>query len=149
MAHAPLTRNHDTAVTGAAVVAFLRQLLRQFPDRLTAVWDGAVIHHCRVVRDFLTAGAARRLHRERLPAYALNLNPDEGDWHLLTCGQIANRCCRDRDERAWELRCAIHHLQRRPHLLQACVHQLGSVSLTVRRSVITDTPWVVMAAEFP
>ena len=121
------THSQDTAFTGAAVVGFLRQLLRQIPGKLTVVWDGAVIHHCRVVRDFLLQGAARRLHLERLPAYAPDLNPDEGVWNLLKRGQLANRCCRDRDELAWERRCAIRRLQRRPHLLQACVRQVGYV----------------------
>ncbi len=143
--HAPLTRDHlsvisgvtaegrlfthiqEQAFTGEGIVTFLRQLLRQIPGTLTVVWDGAMIHRCRAVKDFLAAGAAARLWLERLPGYAPELNPDEGVWNLLKRGELANRCCRDRDELRWELRLAIRRLQRRPHLLQGCVRQIGYV----------------------
>ena len=121
------THIQDRAFTGESIVGFLRQLLRQIPGLLTIVWDGATIHRCQAVKDFLAAGAARRLHLERLPAYAPDLNPDEGVWSLLKCHELANRCCRDRDELWGELRCAIRRLQRRPHLLQGCVRQVGYV----------------------
>lgn len=143
--HAPLTRDHlsvisgvtaegrlfthiqEQAFTGAGIVTFLRQLLRQIPGQLTVVWDGAMIHRCRAVKDFLAAGAAARLWLERLPGYAPELNPDEGVWNLLKRRELANRCCRDRDELRWELGLAIRRLQRRPHLLQSCIRQVGFV----------------------
>ena len=139
----PLTRDHLAAISaltpdgrlfthiqreafrGPAIVAFLRQLLRQVRGKLLVIWDGAPIHHCQPVKDFLAAGAARRLHLERLPGYAPELNADEGVWNLLKRVELRNRCCRDLDELRWELRLAIRRLQRRPHLLRACVRQCG------------------------
>ena len=74
----PLTRDHLSAISaitldgrlfthiqteafrGPAVVAFLRQLLRQVPGKLLVIWDGAPIHHCQPVKDSLAAGAATR-----------------------------------------------------------------------------------------
>ncbi|HZC02484.1 MAG TPA: transposase [Gammaproteobacteria bacterium] len=38
------------------------------------------MHRSQVIRDFLANGAAQRLHLERLPAYAPELNPGEGLW---------------------------------------------------------------------
>ncbi len=55
------THIQDTAFTGETVVAFLRQLLRQLPGKLLVVWDGATIHRCQEVKDFLANGAAARL----------------------------------------------------------------------------------------
>jgi transposase len=142
---APLTRDHlsvigavtaegrlfahirDAACTGETAVAFLRQLLRQIPGALTVVWDGATIHRCRAVQDFLAGGAAARLHLERLPGYAPELNPAEGIWNLLKRGELKNRCCRDLDELRWELRLAIRRLQRQPRRLRGCVVQCGYV----------------------
>ena len=140
---APLTRDHLSAISavtpdgrlfthvqqeafrGPAIVAFLRQLLRQVRGKLLVIWDGAPIHHCQPVKDFLAAGAAHRLHLERLPGYAPELNPDEGVWNLLKRKELKNRCCHDLDDLRWELGLAIRRLQRRPHLLRACFRQCG------------------------
>jgi transposase len=142
---APLTRDHlsvisgvtaagrlfthiqERAFTGETVVAFLRQLLRQIPGKLLVVWDGATIHRCQAVKDFLAHGAAARLHLERLPGYAPELNPAEGVWNLLKRKELKNRCCPDLDELRWELGLAIRRLQHRPHLIRACFVQCGYV----------------------
>ena len=143
--HAPLSRDHlsaisaltpdgrlfahlqETAYRGPAVVAFLRQLLRQVRGKLLVIWDGAPIHRCQAVKDFLAAGAATRLHLERLPAYAPELNPDEGVWNLLKRGELKNRCCRDLDELRWELGLALRRLRRRRDRLTACFRHAGLV----------------------
>jgi transposase len=121
------TRIRTTAFDGGAVVAFLRQLLRQIPGTLLVIWDGAPIHRSRTVKDCLAAGAARRLHLEQLPGYAPELNPDEGVWNRLTRAELKNRCCRDLDELRWELGLAIRRLRRTPQRLSACFRQCGLV----------------------
>jgi transposase len=121
------THIQDEAFRGPAIVAFLRQLLRQVRGKLLVIWDGAPIHRCQPVKDFLAAGAARRLHLERLPSYAPELNADEGVWNQLKCVQLKNRCCQDLDELRWELELAIRRLRRRPHVLAACFTECGYV----------------------
>jgi transposase len=115
------------AFRGPASVAFLRQLLRQVRGKLLVIWDGASIHHCQAVTDFLAAGAATRLHLERLPGYAPELNPDEGVWNLLKRVELRNRCCQDLDELGWELGLAIRRLRRKAHRLVACFRHCGYV----------------------
>ena len=115
----------EAAFRGPAIVAFLRQLLRQVRGKLLVIWDGAPIHHCQPVKDFLAAGAARRLHLEQLPGYAPEINADEDVWNLLKRVELKNRCCRDLDELRWELTCAIRRLQRKPQLITACFRQCG------------------------
>jgi transposase len=119
------THSQEAAFRGPAVVAFLRQLLRQVRGKLLVVWDGAPIHRCQAVKDFLAAGAATRLHLERLPAYAPDLNPDEGVWNLLKRGELKNRCCHDLDELCWELGLAIRRLRRKTDCLTACFRHAG------------------------
>jgi transposase len=121
------THVQEQAFTGPTVVAFLRQLLRQIPGKLTVVWDGAPIHRCQAVKTCLAAGAATRLHLVQLPGYAPDLNPDEGVWNLLKRKALKNRCCPTLDDLRWELGLAIRRLQRKPHLLRACVAQCGYV----------------------
>ena len=66
-----------------------------------------------------------RLHLERLPAYAPDLNPDEGVWNLLKRGELRNRCCQDLGELRAELALAIRRLRRTPERLIACYRACG------------------------
>ena len=143
MLQAPLTHDHlsvisavtpdgrlfthvqEEAFKGPAIVAFLRQLLRQIPGTLLVIWDGAPIHRGQAVKDFLAAGAAARLQLVQLPGYAPDLNPDEGVWNHLKRGELKNRCCQDLDELRWELGLAIRRLRRKPQVLAACFTQCG------------------------
>lgn len=121
------THIQEAAYRGPAVVAFLRQLLRQIRGSIVVIWDGAPIHRCQPIKEFLAAGAARRLHLEQLPGYAPELNPAEGVWQLLKRRELKNRCCQDLAELRWELGLALRRLRRRPHLLTACFRQCGYV----------------------
>jgi transposase len=115
-----VTHSHQEAFTGPAIVAFLRQLLRQVRGKVLVIWDGAPIHQCQPVQDFLAAGAARRLHLERLPGYAPERNPDEGVCNHLKRVERANRCGHDRTELRWELGLAIRRLRRHADRRVAC-----------------------------
>jgi len=119
------THIQNQAFTGETVVAFLRQLLRQIRGKLVVVWDGARIHHGQAVKHFLAQGAAARLHLERLPAYAPDLNPAEGIWNMLKRGELKNRCCQDLEELRWELGLAIRRLQRLRERVRGCIAQCG------------------------
>src|SRR5438094_201223 len=108
-----LTRDHLSAIGGitpdgrlfmqmqdhgyrtADVVRFLRLLLRKISGKLLVIWDGAPIHRAKGIKDFLKRGAAKRLHLERLPGYAPDLNPQERVWNLLKRCELKNVCCRD------------------------------------------------------
>ena len=65
----------DTSYKGPDVVRFLQWLLRKISGNLLVIWDGAPIHRCQAVKDFLAQGGAKRIHLERLPGYAPELNP--------------------------------------------------------------------------
>lgn len=102
----PLTRDHLSAISGitlggrlflqvrpasydaAAVVRFLRVLLRKVRGKVIVIWDGSPIHRGQEIKDFLRRGAAKRLHLEQLPGYAPDLNPDEGIWNYREPGGV-------------------------------------------------------------
>lgn len=139
----PLTHDHLSVISGITldgrlflqmqahaynaegVVIFLRALLDQVAGHLTVIWDGAPIHRSRVIQDFLREGAANRLHLERLPGYAPDLNPDEGIWNYLKRVELANVCCRDLAELTEQVRQAEQRLRDRPELIRACSQQCG------------------------
>ena len=79
----------------------------------------------RVVKDFLATGAAARLHLERLPGYAPDLNPDEGVWRHLKRVELRNVCCRDLAHLRTELARAAKRLRHRPHILRGCIRHAG------------------------
>lgn len=114
-----------SASTAEAVVGFLRVLLRKIRGKILVVWDGSPIHKGQSIKDFLQAGAATRLHLERLPGYAPDLNPDEGIWNYLKRVEMKNRCCRDLVELEVELRRAKERLRHKPNVIRACSLQCG------------------------
>jgi len=139
----PLTRYHLSAISGITrdgrlllrvqarafkspdVVAFLRQLLRCLRGKLLVVWDGAPIHRAHPIKDFLAAGAAKRLRLEQLPGYAPELNPDEGIWHYLKHVELRNVRCQDLEHPDDELRRAVKRLRHKRSVIRGCFHQSG------------------------
>jgi transposase len=97
------THVQEEACRGPAIVAFLRQLLRQVRGTLLVIWDGASIHRAQPVKDFRAAGAAARVQLVPLPGDAPDLNPDEGVRNHLKRVEIKNRCCQNLAELRWEL----------------------------------------------
>lgn len=100
------------------MVRFLQLLLREIPGNLLVIWDGASIHRSQAVKDFLVKGGATRIHLERLPGYAPELNPQEGIWNLLKRVELKNVCCLDVLHVQQELRRAKERL--RHHKLTLC-----------------------------
>ena len=114
-----------TAFDSNNIVVFLRELLAQIPGKLMILWDGAPIHRSKVIKQFLTEGATKRIHLERLPAYAPELNPDEGVWHYLKHVELGNVCARNLDDLGEKLSAAYHRLAAKPDIIKACFAQTG------------------------
>jgi transposase len=112
-------QTQDHAMNSDDVVAFLEHLLREVPGRMIIIWDGSPIHRSQVIKAFLTNGAAARLHLERLPAYAPELNPDEGVWRRLKGVELRNLCCFNISHLRGELRNAVKRVRRRPRLIKS------------------------------
>lgn len=100
------------------VVAFLEHLLREVPGRMVIIWDGSPMHRSHTIQEFLANGASQRLHLERLPAYAPELNPDEGFWQQLKGVEWRNLCCVNPRPLRDELRSAVKRVRRKPRILK-------------------------------
>ncbi len=101
------------------VAAFLRELLKAIPGHVIVVWDNSNPHRGKVVKEL--ERSRQRLHIEYLPAYAPEMNPDEGVWSQLKC-LLANGRPDDIDELADHLLSAILNLAASQSKLRACVH---------------------------
>jgi transposase len=113
---------HPGSIKGTQVVEFLRALLRHLGVRILVIWDGATIHRCGLVKDFLKTTNGQ-LELALLPAYAPELNPAEYLWAHLKEHEIGNLIAKH----AWELKmhatAALRRMRRRPRIILACFAQ--------------------------
>ena len=117
----------ENSFKGPDVVQFLQGLLEEIEGKVMVIWDGAPIHRSNAVKEFLAQGAAQRLHLEPLPAYAPELNPDEGIWRHLKRVELRNVCCQDLLDLLVEITMATKRLFNKPDVIRACLKQVGYV----------------------
>jgi transposase len=108
----------DRALNSQDSVTFLRHLLQRLQQKLLVIWDGSPIHR-KQVRQYMAQGATRFIHLETLPAYAPDLNPDEGVWQQLKHVELRNICCYGLPQLRRELRRAIARLRNKPHIIRS------------------------------
>lgn len=72
---------YEDNIQGEEVASFLRHLLHQVRGELIVLLDNGTIHRSEPVRELLAHTS--RLHLVPFPAYAPELNPDEGVWNHL------------------------------------------------------------------
>jgi transposase len=109
---------YEEALKGDDAAGFLKYLLLQIPGPILVAWDGAPIHRSKPVKDLLTDEAAgQRLWLERLPAYAPDLNPDEGVWAYLKGVELRNVACDDMAQLRNQLSCALERLREKPAII--------------------------------
>jgi transposase len=106
------------------------------PGKLLIVWDGAPIHRSKAIRQFLSDGAAARIHLERFPGYAPELDPQEGVWRHLKRVDSESPCCADLRETRQKLRLACQRLRQKPSVIQSCLQHSGLVQMFTRHSVM-------------
>jgi transposase len=139
----PLTRDHLSAISAVTadgrvfmqvqpqayrsqhVVRFLRHLLRHIAGKVLIIWDGSPIHRSHTIKAFLASGGAARIHLERLPSYAPDLNPVEGLWCYLKRVELRNLCCQTLTELRYELRLAVASLRHKRDILLSCIRHCG------------------------
>jgi len=119
------TMTRYNPLNGSDSIHFLKHLCSQTDCKLLVIWDGSPIHRSIDVRTFLTNGAAKQIHLERLPAYAPDLNPDEGVWSYLKQVELRNVCCFNLDHLHQQLNLAILRLRRKPVLIQSFFEEAG------------------------
>lgn len=107
------------------VIAFLRQMLRQIRGPIVLLWDSNRPHRAAAVRSFLAKHP--RLHTERFPGYAPELNPNEFVWNHLKRA-VSNGVPEDLAHLKRLLHPPLQRLRQSQKLLWACIRS-------------SDLPW--------
>jgi transposase len=111
---------YEDNIQGEEVAWFLRHLLRQIRGHLIVLLDNGKIHRGDPVQELLSR--TRRLHLVPFPAYAPELNPDEGVWNHLK-DALANGRPDTQAELMDVLAEEICRLAAAPDLLRGCIRQ--------------------------
>jgi transposase len=115
----------ERAYCGRDVVRFLKHLVRHIAGKLLVLWDEAPIHRSTAVQDYLSRGAARRIHLEQFPSYAPELNPAEGIWNYLKRVELKNLCCQSISHLSYELGKTKERLRHKTNVILGCIKQPG------------------------
>ncbi|HEX5413045.1 MAG TPA: transposase [Terriglobia bacterium] len=102
------------------VCLFLRDLLRHLRGSVIVLLDNSSTHPGEPLGKVL--GQHPRLHIEYFPAYAPEINPDEGVWSLAK-RELANGCPLDVDELMDDIIRSINELRTSPDKLRGCILQ--------------------------
>jgi transposase len=102
------------------VCFFLRHLLRHLRGPVIVLLDKSPTHKGEPLEQLVRRH--RRLRLERLPAYAPQLNPDEGVWALAK-HDLANGCPPNLDKLLKDLVGSIERTRRSPRRLRGCILQ--------------------------
>jgi transposase len=112
---------------GPDVVRFLQHLMECIPGKLLIVWDRGSIHRAKTVSTFLERHR-HRIQIEWLPAYAPDLNPDEGIWQYLKNVELRNLVSFELKALRRQVVQAASRLRGRPAMIRAC---MGVASLAL------------------
>jgi transposase len=113
-------RLHRKNIQQAEVCEFLHHLLKHLRGHVIAIWDNGKIHKGEPIREMCRRFP--RLHLERFPSYAPELNPDEGVWSS-TKQTLANGRPDNLDELSRHLVKTLRDLSRSQPALRACIHE--------------------------
>lgn len=109
----------------ARLIAFRRGLKRHLRRRrVILIWDGLGAHKSQRMKTYV-ARQHGWLTLERLPAYALELNPLEQVWGNVKTRELANVCALDLAALRRPLRAGFGRVRREPNLAAAFLRHAG------------------------
>lgn len=118
-------QTYEQAISSEQVIRFLELLQRQLTGLLLVIWDGSPTHRSKKIKAYLSNGAAKRIHLERFPGYAPELNPTEWVWSYIKVSLLANVACDTLPEVEVLLQKAKRTLKRKPDLIKSFIQHVG------------------------
>ncbi len=103
---------------GPQVIEFLKHLQPPLPGKLRILWDGAMIHRSRLVREYLE-GLRGQIYAAALPADAPELNPTEYVWGYCQRHRLPHFTAKDVAQLGAFGRRQLRTIRRRPKRIAA------------------------------
>jgi transposase len=119
------------------VCMFLQELLRHLRGPVIVLLDNSSTHQGEPLRQLLQRHP--RLHLEHFPAYAPELNPDEGVWALAK-RELANSCPDDVNELMEDVMRSINGIRASQAKLRGCILQSDLPSFLQRCGIPCPSP---------
>ena len=114
----------NKTVHAAHIIDFLRQLKTQLGGVFTLLWDGSNIHSkSALVRAYLANHP--EIVAETLPAYAPELNPDEGVWGWTKYGRLSNLAAKNTRELRGKVMSELLDLKGNQTMLGSMIQETG------------------------
>lgn len=113
----------DGSINEDRVIAFLRQLLRHLRGKVIVIWDNLAAHKGKKIKAYLANNP--RLHVERLPPYAPELNAVEYDHSHTKLNDLANYCPENVDQLHDRVNQTLQARPTQQQLLRSFVHATG------------------------
>jgi putative transposase len=110
-------------INGEEVIEFLRVLLRHMKGPILVLWDNIATHRSGKVKQWLAAHP--RFHVEPLPAYAPDLNADEGVWQHLKFSVVGNFCPETIEELEDQIHKGTRTMRKNENLLESFFKRTG------------------------
>ena len=102
------------------VCLFLRHLLEHLRGQVVVLLDNSTTHKGKLLEELCRRHA--RIHIEYFPAYAPELNPDEGVWSQAK-RELANSCPKDIEELTQDIMRSMNRIGDSQGKLRACIEQ--------------------------
>lgn len=112
----------NKTVRSEQIKKFLAHLLKCIPGKIFVVWDRISTHRSKIVKKYI------KEHKDRLniyflPAYAPELNADEGVWNYIKWHELSNFCANDIDELKEAISKSVQKIRNRPKLIKSFFNQ--------------------------
>lgn len=120
-------QTYEQAISSEQVIRFLELVQHQLTGLLLVLWDGSPTHRSKKIKAYLSNGAAKRIHVERFPGYAPELNPTEWVWSYIKVRLLANVACDTLSDVDALLQKAKRTLKRKPDLIKSFIHHVGYI----------------------
>ncbi len=112
----------QSSFNGAAIVRFIKKMKQTFKKKMILIWDGAKIHTCQQVKQYLQGQEKRKVWLEKLPPYSPELNPAEQVWAYLKNVLLKNDLSKTLNELKQKLVAAMDTIKNDKELIRSFFH---------------------------
>jgi transposase len=115
-------RHFDGSVNAEKLIVGLEHLRRHIQKPIILIWDRSPVHRAKIVTAYLEKHP--EIHREHLPGYAPELNPEEY-CHGNVKRRLKNAIFYSKSEIRYGLDRGFSRLRKRPDILLGCFQHAG------------------------